>query len=257
MGRRLKVTTLNKQVAAIKLELDLREKASNVEYCIGEYQTIYDKLEPLQNLFSIWLPLYSLLQLLPSDAPQKMEFPAEFNSLAEKSQAGLTLFIERWQKEKHLARQGDDLSITAESLQGLTQACKEVVETCWKEWIGYVHQMVDIDEARLDSIKNILGQESIRQEFIKYRSRLNELTSSYPKGKQDIDDIQHLKEKMVALRDQMKFDLPPEVADFFKELDRFSSKIPLSKLTLPVFTWLQEQGELDAFLLERKGKRRF
>lgn len=246
--------TLNKQIALLEEQLQLNQKADDARHILGEYKAIFDPLSKVDSSLKTVLDYYKTLQVLPEDAPKKMAFSGEVKDAAKKTIFILKAFTERWKKEEHEARQGNDLANAKQSLESLSLFCQGEVERCWLGWVNFLESLVRLEEVLLQSQKNIPGMEEIFSGFVKARSRFRELVEELPTDPDVIYELKILREKMIKLKGKMNFDLPQDVSIFFKDLDIYNSKVSLSSLTPGVLKWLSENNMLGEFVVSRKGK---
>lgn len=247
------MTTLNEQITQLEQELALNKNASNVHYILGEYEAIRSSFADVNTSLNTILEHYRVLKNLPEDAPSQMIFSDDLKQSAKKARFSLKAFTDRWAAEAHQARQGNELARATEILNSTLSSCQKEAKDCWKSWIQALQQMVTVEEARLANQMNIPGQKQIVTDFIKERKRFNDLKKRLPDQTDVIMEIIQLQENMTALKGQMKFDLPPDVDAFFKELDALSNDVSLDFLTSDVLQWLKDNHMLGDFIVTRKG----
>lgn len=247
------MVTLNKQIGLLNEQLQLSQQADNARHILEQYDLIrtplFDGNDSLKTLYNQSL----VLQNLPEDAPQKMEFSDEVRGTAKLALSTLQTFTDRWQSEGHEARQGNDLSSATNSLNGLVSTATTEVDQCWKSWKESLSTLVALEDVLLESQKNIPGLEAIYKDFVKNRDEFRALVAKFPKDVMAIQRLQQLRDSLLQLKAKMQFDLPPEVAIFFKQLDSLTRKVSLSSMTPEVFEWLRLNNLIDAYVVSRKG----
>lgn len=248
------MATLKKQIALIEEELNLNKQANDAQHILGEYETIRESLSKVETSIKNMFNYYQVLQVLPEDAPEKMVFSVEIKEAAKNAKFILKTFADRWQQEEHKARQGNDLANATQSLEALFLSCKAEIERCWQSWVGVLDMDVRLEDALLQSQRNIPGLEETHNEFIKARSRFRELIEQLPNDKSVITELTQLRKKMTDLKGQMQFDLPEDVSNFFKELDAFNRHVSLALVTPNVLEWLQAKNMLNEYVVSRKRK---
>jgi predicted nucleic acid-binding Zn-ribbon protein len=246
------MTTLNKQIELLNKQLQWNQQADNAKHIIEEYKLIRNQLFDIDEALKAMHNRFQALQALPDDAPRKMEFSVDVLEVARSALSALQNFVARWEKEGHEARQGDDLALTVKSLNSFISAGSKEEYACWQEWCGSLKGLVALEDILLEMQKNIPGLEKIHASFVKSRSQFRELVAKFPEDTEDIAKLQRLSVQMQDLKNKMQFDLPEEVATFFKELDNMNRRVSLAKITKEVFEWLRSNNLLDAYVVSRR-----
>jgi len=247
------MATLNEQIGLLNKQLQLSQQADKKKHILEEYELIRKPLSECSDSLKTMFDRSLLLRSLPEDAPSKMAFSKYLRDVAKIATIALQTFNARWLLEDHEARQGNDLSFAINSLNGLISSSKDEVEQCWKSWKESLETLVTLEDVLLESQKNIPGLEAIYKAFVKNRQEFRTLVAKFPKDVSEIKKLQELSNTLLQLKAKMQFDLPQEVAIFFKELDGFTRKVSLSTMTIDVFEWLRSHNLLDAYVVSRKG----
>lgn len=245
--------TLNEQIALLDAQLQLNQQAHNARHILEQYELIRT---PLFNANSSLDTMYKrslLLRELPGDYSQKMAYSEDVRRTAKSALSAIGTFAARWQSEDYESRQGNELSVATNSLNNLISSGSVEVEQCWQSWRESLESLVALEDLLLESQRNIPGLEEIYKAFVKNRQEFRALVAKFPKDVSDIKRLEQLSDTLQKLRDQMQFDLPQEVAIFFKQLDSLARKVSLSTMTPEVFEWLRSHNLLDAYVVSRKG----
>jgi len=81
-----------------------------------------------------------------------------------------------------------------------------------------------------------------------------QLSENISESVDTINILEVLSEKLQNIKKQMKLDLPEEVKRFFDAFSFIGShQVSLSLITPTVVKWLQENHEIDKFVVKRKG----
>ena len=248
------MATLNEQIVLLEEQLKLNQQANEARHILGEYEAIRSPLSKVDSSMRTMFDHYQVLQVLPEDAPEKMVFSEEIKKVAKKALFDLQALTERWKAEGYEVRQGNDLALVTEELKTLVFSCAAEVNQCWQSWTDSLKILVSLEDILLQSQKNIPGLEAIYQAFVKAINRFRELVSEFPQDAETIVELQRLSARMHELKGNMRFDLPDDVASFFKELDNLNRKVSLSVMTSDVFEWLRSHNLLDAYIVSRKGR---
>jgi hypothetical protein len=244
------MATISEQISLLKEQLQLSQQADNSRHILDEYEAIRTSIFKVNDSLKTMYSKSRTLQGLPEGGHQKMEFSEDVRETAKSGLFALQTFTARWESEGYKARQGNDLTLMTESLKSLVTSGTEQVEHCWKGWVESLE--VALEDVRLESQKNIPGLESTHAAFIKARIQFRELVAKFPEGAEDIERLQRLSTIMQQLKEKMQFDLPEEVAIFFRQLDSMSRKVSLGAMTPGVFEWLRLHNLLDAYVVSRK-----
>ncbi len=247
------MVTLNTQISLLDEQLKLSQQADNSKHILEEFENIRGALSNVNSLLKKVYEQFLVLQNLPEDAPQKIEFSEEIRDSAKSASMALQTFAERWVAEGHVARQGNELSVVTNSLNSLISSGSAEVEQCWKSWRESLVSLVALEDILLESQKNIPGLEDNYKAFVKNRQEFRVLVARLPLDESEIKKLQQLSDTLQKLKAQMQFDLPQEVAIFFKQLDSLNRKVSLSAMTPEVFAWLRLHKLLDAYVVSRRA----
>lgn len=247
------MTTLNEQIDLLSGQLQLSQQADDARHILQECNLIHTPLFSVDESLKTVCKRFRVLQALPDDAPQKMEFSDDVLEVAKNALFALQKFAARWGKEGYEARQGDDLALTTDILEAFVRAGSGEEDKCWQDWLDSLERLVALEDVRLRSQKNIPGMEKIHDDFVQTRTKFRELVAEFPEDSNDIERLQQISVTMQELRNKMRFDLPEEVATFFKELDSVSRRVSLAKMTAEVFEWLRSNDLLDDYVVSPRG----
>lgn len=248
------MTTLNEQIAELEEQLNWNQQADNFRHILKEYDAIRTPLLKADRSLRVMSDNYTVLLVLPQDAPARMVFSTEIKEAAQKVRFALETFTERWKQEMHEARQGNYLALVVQGLNALVSACDAEIVDCWQQWVDHLKIIVELEKILLQSQKGIPGLEETYKGFVEARTRFQELIEQFPQSVNTINELQQLSKTMHELKGQMQFDLPDEVADFFKKLDVLNRKVSLAVLTPEVFKWLRSNNLLGEYVVERRGR---
>jgi hypothetical protein len=248
------MTTIKQQMTNLKNEIMLNQQADNSKHILSELETIREPLSKANSVIQSMLNSYQILQNLPEDAPENIEFSQEIKDGAKTAKFAIETFYIRWQQDGHQARQGDDFANTLSSLKSVLSSCQTTITNCWQKWVHAIEVDIHLEPVLLKSQKNIPGLKQVYEDFILYRDRFQELTRRFPEDKNIINDLIHLHEQLVNLKGKMQFDLPKDVGAFFKALDNLHHQVSLTLLTTDVIEWLKNHDMLDKFVVSRRGR---
>ena len=250
------MSTLKEQLQSVKNELELGKKAEESKHIIDECGVIYQRLVKPQDKLRKLIAELKILQLLPDEFVQALKLSEDIADQTVKCMHSIESFKALWEMKKHQARSHDELANAEASLEGLVENLGQAIRECWDLWVEHITRKVAVESIKLESQKNLPGLDKVYNGYVVSQNQLNGLLKRIPSEPTAIDTINSLCERMVELKSEMEWNIDPEIADFFDRLDRDpQNKVPLSLLSRKVMTWLEEQGYLDQFVIQRRGTR--
>jgi hypothetical protein len=250
------MSTLKEQLQSVKNELELGKKAEESKHIIEECEVIYQRLVKPHDKLRRLIAEFKILQLLPDELVQVLKSSEDIANQSAKCMHSIESFKALWETKKHQARSHDELANAEASLETLVETFGQAVRECWNIWVEQITSRVAVENIKLESQKNLPGLDKVYRNYVESQNQLNGLIKRIPNEPTAIDTINGLCERMVELKSKMQWDVDPEVAAFFDRLDRDPlGKVPLSLLSAKVMAWLEEQGYLDQFVIQRRGKR--
>lgn len=248
--------TLEQQLIALREQYQLSRSAGKAHEAIKDCGEIFSRLKPVIDALSVSVKHRSILEALPEDAPEQVDFDEDLQELRNLAASNLARFLQVWMSQKSEARQDDSLNAVEESLRQLSLRIGERLQSCWINWIGSLRDRFIVEQVILDTQRDIPGLEHSYARYVELQKQFKVLARQVPDSISSLGDLQHLAKEMHAERGQMKFDLPQEVDAFFKRLNQHggSGKVSLSEVSPEIFDWLREQGLLANFTIERSRK---
>lgn len=248
------MTTIKQQMADLKNEITLNQQADNKKHILSELETIREPLSRANSAMQSMLDSYHILQNLPEDTPEKIEFSQEIKEGAKTAKFALESFYNLWHQEEHRARQGNDFANTLNTLGSVLSSCQTTITDCWQKWVNALRSEVHLEPILLESQKNIPGLKQVYEDFVLYRDRFQELTKRFPEDLDIINELVQLRDQLVELKGKMQFDLPKDVGVFFNDLNSLHHQVSLTLLTTDVIEWLKNHDMLDEFVVSRRGR---
>lgn len=248
--------TLKEQIQSVKNELEWCKKADQAKHIIEECGLIYDRLvKPHEKLRRLILE-FNILHRLPDEYIEGLKSSEDIANQGAKCMHSLQRFKALWEAKQHQARSHDELANAETSLEMLVDAFGKAIRESWDLWVEQITSRVAVEDIKLESQRSLPGLERVYSDYVVSQNQLKGILKRIPSEAAAIDTIKSLCEQMVALKSKMQWDVDPEIADFFDRLDRAPlGKIPLSLLSRKVIAWLEEQGYLDQFVIQRRGSR--
>ncbi|SEI52064.1 hypothetical protein [Paraburkholderia diazotrophica] len=248
--------TLEQQLLTLREQYQLSRSAGKAHEAIKDCSEIFSRLKPVIDALSMSIKNQSVLEALPENAPERVDFDNELQRLRDHAASNLSRFTQAWTSQKSEARQDDSLNAVTDSLRHLSLSIDQHLQSCWTNWIESLRGTFIVEQVILDTQRDIPGLEQSYTRYIELRKQFKLLSSQIPDAVSSLSDLQSIARAMRAEREGMKFDLPPEVDAFFKRLNQHdgAGKVPLSEMSPKIFDWLREQGLLANFSIERSRK---
>ena len=248
--------TLEQQLISLREQYQLSRSAGKAHEAIKDCGEIFSRLKPVIEALSVAVKHRSVLESLPEDAPERIDFDENLQRLRNLAASSLARFLQAWTSHKSEARQDDSLNAVEESLRQLSLCIDERLQSCWISWIGSLRDTFIVEQVILDTQRDIPGLERSYTRYVELQKQFKTLATQVPGAVSSLNDLQLIAKEMHAERGRMKFDLPQEVDAFFKRLNQHGGggKVPLSEVSPQIFDWLSEQGLLANFTIERSRK---
>lgn len=249
------MSALEQQIRNLRSEQLLSQSAGQSRESIEDCKHIYERFQDIASSLKAMVANAAVLKALPADAPELMQLSAELQEQCSKALASLKLFIGVWSQKKSAARQDDTLNNAQVALGKLTAQLEEKVMSCWAAWTTQLDSLCRVEQVMLDTQRGIPGVERFYTEYVALRKQFLAQAKQVPETVWSIQELNKLAERMQQVRDQMDFDLPTDVGNFFNRLNQPGSlgQVPLSLMTLETLQWLQEHDLLGQFTVSRKA----
>lgn len=246
---------LEQQIRSLRSEQVLSQSAGQSRESIEDCKHIYERFQDIAGSLKAMSANAAVLKALPEDAPELMQLSADLQEQCSKALASLKLFIDVWSQKKSASRQDDTLNNAQVALGKLTAQLEEKVMSCWAAWTNQLDSLCRVEQVMLDTQRGIPGVERFYTEYVALRKQFLAQAKQLPETVWSIQELNKLAENMQRVRDQMDFDLPTDVGNFFNRLNQPGSlgQVSLSLMTLETLQWLQEHDLLGQFTVSRKA----
>ena len=247
------MNTLLNQINEISdLSVVLKSSSEN-SLVIEEYGLIHSILESSNKNLSKIIKFLGILKSLPHDFNITKLNDVDSECLETSLYCFNSLFAE-WESKDYLVRQDNILDDTTSAITSLFLNTSTHFNESWSSWINSLQLRFEILENLLDSHENI---PSLTSSITSYRLKKNqfiELSLSKDINESDIPTLIKLCDDLIALKDNMDFDLPDDVKKFFKAMShsRFGTRVTLCDITPEVLDWLKENNALSNYLVTQK-----
>jgi len=248
------MTLLLEQIKDLEEQLNVLVSGSENREAVDDYVRILQKINPLVAKFTETVSQRSVLMRLPNDNFTSDFLPSELEKISN-VRVNTNLFDENFKEKDHKISQGDDLSNLCDSISGFIVILSSNNEQSWSSWIQSLASSIDISESLLREQENIPHLIEICEQYRNKMTSFNVLIVKIPSDEKTIFAISELVDELKELIRKMDFELPEEVKVFFKLIQSYidRNEVPLSMLSNEVLQWLRERGELDRFVVKRKG----
>jgi len=247
------MTQLEEQIQTLKDQLILLEDSNKNTEIIADYELIKGKLN--KNFVAIEKQNNLLKNL--SQLPEGHEINAFSENESEQLTAvkfSFDTFKSKWQELDDKVRQDESMDNAQISLAKLCKILTEKNNTAWSDWVTNLSMDFYVNDASLKSQESIPGLEDIVNNYKIQKSQFMQLSENISESVDTINILEVLSEKLQNIKKQMKLDLPEEVKRFFDAFSFIGShQVSLSLITPTVVKWLQENHEIDKFVVKRKG----
>ncbi len=250
------MTLLLEQIKDLESQFNALVSGSESREAIDDYVNILQKINPVVADFTEKVNQRSVLMELPDD-----NSPEGFSLSEQEKMLNIRvcsdIFDENFKEKDHKVSHGDDLSNLCNSIEGIIVIVSSKNKLGWSSWIQSLASSIDISESLLAEQENIPHLLKICEQYRQKMTSFNVLIVRIPTEVTTILEISKLADELKELIEKMDFKLPEEVKEFFKSIhsviDR--NEAPLSMLSNEVLQWLRDSGELDRFVVKRRGIR--
>ncbi|KFX68200.1 hypothetical protein TMS3_0120180 [Pseudomonas taeanensis MS-3] len=248
------MSPLEHQIQSLRSEQQLRQSSEQSHEAIKDCKFIHARFQDIANSLKAKKHVTEVLKALPQDAPEAMQLSAETQQQCNKAITTLNVFAAVWQQKKSAALQDDALDNAHAVLEDLDSQLEKKVWSCWKAWTTQLDNSCRVEQVLLDTQRGIPGVDQFYTEYVALRAKLMAGTKILPENVWVIQDLAKLAENMRQVHEQMVFDLPVDVSNFFKYLNQSGNRAqaPLSMLTLETLQWLMENEQLGQYTVNRK-----
>ncbi|MBA6295977.1 hypothetical protein [Colwellia sp. MB02u-9] len=264
------MSTLKSQVDKLQSQIKLSSNAQENEKIIEANSNILNRLnKSLGELtsnkakFNV-IPLISQLdeQLIPSTEGDESDgflisessglvLGDDIEALLESAKVSLSLFSEKWKELGHEAQQDDSLNNSIVALKSLTKIISGLNDKYWDQWLINLENDFVVEDVVLEQ-QTSLGKDKVYNEYNKLKAKFYVDKLSKDFNSSLVDSLNHSKEHLIKLRDQMDMsELPEDVVKFLKDLDSNYRVATLELITPDVFAWLTKQDLLSKLKISR------
>ncbi|MBO2643880.1 protein DpdI [Shewanella algae] len=242
--------TLKSQLDSLKSEMALAKKSADAKYIISEYQRIYKKLSPSTTLLREVVERSSTLSNLPAGTSEPFQLNSEDRSQVANAEHSLTQFTQIWLENEREASQSDELVITEASVRKCSDYLQLRLNACWNSFIETLISKSAVEQHFLEQQKH-LGFHQVYNDYINASNQFDQLRQQYPISITMLNKLKALSEQMAALKNNMEFEVPEKVKEFFNQLNGPANRVALRLITPDIIDWLDEHGMLDSFSVHR------
>lgn len=218
-------------------------------FLIGELSSILECLQQNQNV-------RNCLTNLPADYATAPIRPEE-NDQFDKVMMSVNAFQKSWVEQDYRVRQQDVLENFSSAISAFFEQTSTNNQRIWGTWIVSLKEVYEVPEATLQAQLKAPHLESNAKLYQQYAQEFDQISANLPVSNETIGRLQACAEKLNTTRANMVFDFPPEIEQFFQYISssQHGNSVPLSLLSSSVIDWLRDNGELENYVVKRKGAR--
>ncbi|WP_068546533.1 hypothetical protein [Thalassotalea crassostreae] len=243
------------QITALDTELQQTIDGSEHQIALSEYDVISNKLLSVQGKLCK-VNLHNDVLFSNSEEFDILNFTEEEEVELNNINLSFQNLISTWNELDYKLRQdtNNTLTTTLALLDSVINSISNKHKLLWTSWVSELKNSFEVSDVMLDTQKNIPHLSAIYSDFVKDRNQFNILSDALPESKVTIKEVKALATNLNSLYNNMEFDLPEGVQKLFNELSRgFNNAVaPLRYLTPEVISWLEENNEIDNFVVKRK-----
>lgn len=242
----------------------LRQQINNLndEYSIskksGDSKRSIDGCEDLHKRFA---PIYEEIKLLSrkikvikslSDNESVLFHTVLIDKLKESINT-INSFVLEWDKKKAGTLQTNIVDDSYMALEELEKEYSSVIEEHWLKWKEELEKSFNTEEFLLESQRDIPNLSNIYNRYMVLRREFKDKSRNTPDNVFTVQNIEAIASELKVLLEQMDFDIPPDLDEFFRHINSSNKgQAPLSLLTPSVLDWLKENNQLGGFTIHRK-----
>jgi len=237
------------QIRNIEREIESSQANHEHRLAIDTYNSLIDDDRPLLDELRLVKQQREVLeQVLGIDT---QPFQAE-----EQEKRGATVacwqeLMQNWQEKDFRVKQDSSHAKFSKAVQAYTDLLRKHNKKVFDTWVREREAEVKVPEAVLEAQKNL---PHLQQELSSYKHHLDHfqrLSRRLP-DEGAANQLQRSFEAMRGAIDKMEFNLPEAIEQFFRAV--MAGGVPLRSFDAEVRQWLDEHGQLDEFVIRRKGQ---
>lgn len=248
------MSELRQQIDALNNEYLVSRDAGDSKKAIESCEDLYERFIPTYKKMQL---LYKNIKVVRSLSGDDSDFFLFDEELVDKLKASISMlqnFIVAWDKQKSNVLQTNIVDDNYIALEELEKEYSLEVKEYWIDWIEKLEVSFEVQDSLLETQRDIPTLSDTYDRYIDLRKKFKDKTKEIPDDVFTVQNIDSIASELKILFEQMEFDIPADVAEFFKHIQISTNKAqaPLSLLTPSVLDWLKENNQLGGFTIHRK-----
>lgn len=159
-----------------------------------------------------------------------------------------------WNEEKEELRQKEDFGMLLAHITLCNTEFEQHLLQFWSSYESELRNSFFVEWSLLKGIAHVPEQSKLYEEYSEKLQQFNLLFKKLPKLPDELKLVQSLAIQLSQLKNQMNFEVPRAVQEFFATFNNTTAEISLQILSLEVFQWLVSNQLLDSFVIRRQWK---
>lgn len=251
------MTVLMDQILSLSQELDLSIEGESNRVAIGDNENIYDELSQILGDFLETSESRNVLAGLPDEFSLKALEENEFEQYRV-SHALLKKLFTEWEDVGHKIRGTNSLNDSVSSIRALITMIANKNEIRWRGWLAAQRKTFEVPEVAFSMQEKAPPLKANAKEYTQNLGIFKILEENLPDSLDAITQIETCANVLRKCKQKMVFDLPESMERFFEYTSsaEHDFAFPLSMLTEEVKDWLENNGELQNYSVQRKTQGR-
>lgn len=246
------MSQLRSQIEILSNEYSISKKTGDSKNAIDGCDNLYERFIPIYKKIKLLSENIKIVKSLWGDDFNATLFSDELIDKLKKSIAILHIFTTGWDNKKSDILQENIVDDNYVALVELEKEYSSKTKEFWVKWIEALENSFNIEESMLETQRDMPNLSDTYDKYIILRKEFKDKSREIPDRVSIVDEIEDIALGLKALLEQMEFDIPPDLAEFFKHINNNKGQAPLSLLTPSVLDWLKEHDQLGGFTIHRK-----
>lgn len=247
------MSQLRQQIEALNNEYLVSRNAGDSKKAIESCEDLYERFIPVYKKIQLLYKNIKVVRSLSGDDSELFLFDERLIDKLKASISMLKDFIVAWDKQKTNVLQTNIVDDNYIALEELEEEYSLKVKECWMDWIEKLEVSFKVEDFMLETQRDIPTLSDTYDRYVNLRKKFKDKTKEIPDDVFTVQNIESIASELKILLEQMKFDIPADVAEFFKHIQSSTkAQAPLSLLTPSILDWLKEENLLGGFTIHRK-----
>ena len=247
------MSQLRQQIETLNNEYLVSKNAGDSKKAIESCEDLHERFIPTYKEMHQLCKNIKVVRSLSGDDSEFFLFDEELIDKLKASISMLNDFIVAWGKQKSNVLQTNIVDDNYIAFEELGKEYSLKIKDYWVGWVEKLEVSFKVEDCMLETQRDIPTLSDTYDRYIDLRKKFKDKTKEIPDDVFTVQNIENIALELKILREQMEFDIPADVAEFFKHIQSSTkSQAPLSLLTPSVLEWLKEENLLGGFTIHRK-----